>query len=1248
MSIYTLIERELVDINEAKFELICNAFLSHEYRGDLQSPGTVKGKEKTRKGKPDAFIIQKDGSYIVAEYTTRSKSDNRNTFFKKLHADITGCLNFDKLGINASQVAMVVLCCNSNLSISEIEDLKRQVTASNIRIRIVGIDSLALFLFSKGRYYAHQHFNIPFDTGQILNKGEFLKFYSKRNLATPLNNHLVGRQKELSTLVELINCHNVLIVSGQPDVGKSKICLEAIHLFLQQQPKYLDYYIVSKTGSLLEDLKGILEQGKKYIFFVDDANRQIGNLLNILYSSSDNYNILIKIIITVRNYAQEQVLSVCNTLQPAIFHLHKMPKKNIAEIIREQDSNNQLAPYLNRIIEVSDGNPRIAIMSAHIVKHEQNPKLLNDVSLIYDQYFQTIVADKKIFADPDVLKTLGIISFFHSLDLASEKLRILLSDFNIPYEKFIELVFVLEEAEFVEVYLKNIVRISEQMLATFAFYKTFIQERLLDFGTLLSKYCQRTFTTIKDIMGPVYFSFGEKQALDNIKGILISYFNSHKKNFENCLGFLGVFGTSIPDQALLFVGRHCSQMSTTSKSSSNSAWISSMQLEQEHPILTVLFPIIKNGSGTEVLSATALCILYAEKVPDTYEAILDKLTWRLHYTEKDVVNDANRQKAVYHHLHAQLGKSDTVNQTFFDLFGNILLSNYKKKAYYIRTASGWTISAPLMQLRQLFWQDMYNCFTTHVHLCRIVIKDYITRTPRKSVTLLRYDEPYLAGILLSYFRQDSFEDCRLVYTYLDIVNVYYPPSDRLLQLKQHFHNSAAIVFCTLSAADPFSSPMEYGWEMNESKIRTLIIDSMDDFKYIYNLLLESLPYWREIDKMHYTLAFMITALIEKDLDLGLAVLQFVIGDGNKLRICASRILKSLSDILQERFDQVYDLIRQKEFYGSDDWVYEFFSNLTPVASTEYLLGEAIEYFSTGADIGIVYNHHFNNFQDIDKEIHERILLLLYARVERGDKFNYELSESFFTDNKLLVKKHFNKCKRLYFDLKKRITGSQGYDHHSEVLFTLYEVDPNILFDYLGYLETTSDFTNHEDYRPLLTIIWNYDNAAVSMEKVIIRYKSIQDFEPLGHVCCIFFNYLQKDDYNKVETFLRAMVDKYSSDSEILNIILDIARNCVKDSYIPLVQHFFHTNDDFNIFKSIFWFTRWDDHYDETSVREAEAFKLSEIQEAIKELGEPIRFIEHTEYLTQKIHQLQESIAEYKKWNFMDDRYGRERQKLRYF
>jgi hypothetical protein len=61
MSKMMWIKRELATINEARFQLLCNAFLAFHYRGSIQSPGTMETKEKTKKGKPDTFIQLQNG-----------------------------------------------------------------------------------------------------------------------------------------------------------------------------------------------------------------------------------------------------------------------------------------------------------------------------------------------------------------------------------------------------------------------------------------------------------------------------------------------------------------------------------------------------------------------------------------------------------------------------------------------------------------------------------------------------------------------------------------------------------------------------------------------------------------------------------------------------------------------------------------------------------------------------------------------------------------------------------------------------------------------------------------------------------------------------------------------------------------------------------------------------------------------------------------------------------------------------------
>ena len=64
MSKYNTIQKALNSTDPATFQQICNAYLNHLYPGYLHSVGSVPGKQKTRRGKPDAYIYRKDGKYI--------------------------------------------------------------------------------------------------------------------------------------------------------------------------------------------------------------------------------------------------------------------------------------------------------------------------------------------------------------------------------------------------------------------------------------------------------------------------------------------------------------------------------------------------------------------------------------------------------------------------------------------------------------------------------------------------------------------------------------------------------------------------------------------------------------------------------------------------------------------------------------------------------------------------------------------------------------------------------------------------------------------------------------------------------------------------------------------------------------------------------------------------------------------------------------------------------------------------------
>ena len=61
MSKHTEITQKLRGMEQGRFQIVCIEYLRYNVGGSIHSPGTVDGKEKTKKGHPDIYLIQDDG-----------------------------------------------------------------------------------------------------------------------------------------------------------------------------------------------------------------------------------------------------------------------------------------------------------------------------------------------------------------------------------------------------------------------------------------------------------------------------------------------------------------------------------------------------------------------------------------------------------------------------------------------------------------------------------------------------------------------------------------------------------------------------------------------------------------------------------------------------------------------------------------------------------------------------------------------------------------------------------------------------------------------------------------------------------------------------------------------------------------------------------------------------------------------------------------------------------------------------------
>ena len=384
MSRLQTIENRLKEINGTIFQELCDSYLTIRDNNYLaiSRTGSQTGKQKTTKGTPDTFFQLPNGNFLYSEITTDISTKN------KLANDIKACFDPDKTKIPIENIQEIILCFNWNIDQDKITELNTlaQSFKPDIRIRYLMLQELALELHLNHRDLAHHYLGLPLDTGQIVSIENFIKEYDRasRGIATPLNNTFLHREIELEQLSNAIDSQDFIILTGAPGVGKTKLAIETINKYLAKNKSYQAYCVSYKSHTLLEDLYQYFDVEKDYLLFVDDANR-IDAFEQITGFFKANRNGKLKIIITVRDYAFQEIGRKCQEFSTQRIDLHKLSDEQIIDIIKSEPFEILNPDYHKEIVRISNGNPRLAIMTSLLAKKEQNLYALHNVSDLFEK-----------------------------------------------------------------------------------------------------------------------------------------------------------------------------------------------------------------------------------------------------------------------------------------------------------------------------------------------------------------------------------------------------------------------------------------------------------------------------------------------------------------------------------------------------------------------------------------------------------------------------------------------------------------------------------------------------------------------------------------------------------------------------------------------------------------------------------------------------------------------------------------------
>lgn len=1266
-----LIEQQLLGIDSAAFQNLCDIYLAFREQelASINRTGSQFGKQKTVKGTPDTFFRLADGSLRYVEFTTKADG-----LVDKIKDDIDKCLDPTKTGVPANQVHKIIICFNSRLDVAEETAITQHAVSKNIRIELIGLDWLALEIYSKYLILAKDILGIPLDTGQLLPLQNFIDEYNNKagKLSTPLDNIFLHRKTELAEIESILATNDLLIISGFPGVGKTKIALEALDTFLSANKDYSAFAVSKKDQDISEDLKIHLQQEQNYVLLVDDANRQLLNFKQILGVFKEKRKGNIKLVITVRDYALNDVTNECYEYDPHKIILKKFSDAEITDLINSDSFEIRNPKYQKRIVEVADGNARLAVMAARIAKQRQESFLLGDVSDLYDSYFQTFIKDFDIFGDKTLIKTLGIISFFFTIDRSNKEfIEVVLKNFDLDYHDFNEAIDELEKRELVEVQY-NHARVSEQVMATYFFYKVFIKDDILSFKTLLFTFFPVWKKRFSDTIIPSNNSFGYDNVLKKINATLDDYLYSIYSEEEKVLEFLSLFWFYKREETLSYFHQKIKQFPEPENPVYDSKYETNDFVWDRDRTLDFLADLF-NHYTESFIPSLALAFEYCRKKPESLPELIRRIREKLLFDDDDHRFNFQRQVELFNLLIAKFkDKQSHYVEAFFALAGTFLSHHYQiTKGGRNHSITFYQYPLPFYEVtkdfRKSIWTTLFENFKIYPKEVLSILKNFRPGYKEAIPEILQFDLSLLLPFIESNLDPTNFEQIYFIHEFVSMLNREKLTDKGYQKLKAKFNSKEYEYFRKLDW-NTLRGRQDYDFEkyddfqkLKEQDVRnSFVFKSEEEFTALHiaiknTLSLEGNNSWgidqslniigEENFLQNDELGFKLLVSILENYPTGVNPLYKVIkAIVNKSPQWALRLWNLINNWKHE-----YKLYWQLSFfdYLPSELANNFYKTklLETIKSMDrgcYLQFESFEKFMPIKSdkfkdkacrflMTLPIIKHFIKYKE--KNIIEEILSIVYQKIE-VQNLRINLSFHFFEKYSIMLADNFELLKKSYIQQEKKV--SNHFDLQHAGLKELLQIKPDFLLEYIDSFYTDKENRHSRNTHNQLPFVWDLEQHNELIRKTVVLIIENNYYFGIGeHPLIILFHHLNEEQKVKAKAFLISFISEYHADEKKMNPIFDVLRHTLNEFFEEAFLHYLSLNTNIDNFKKIWWRGNGGTYSGDVIIGEIHAKDWQNILSMVVKSKNQLDLIPIKNYIKKQIEYELKSGEEERKRKFID-------------
>ncbi len=1170
MSRLQTIENALANINETVFQELCDSFLilkNENYR-IFSRVGSQSGKQKTTKGTPDTFFLLPNGKYVFIEYST-----NITKGVSKLREDIEKCLNTTKTKIPIDQIAEIILCVNFNLNAKEEQSLRNLLGKAKLILTIYTLNSLSLELHFQHRDLV-KYLGLPLDTGQIVSISTFVEEYNKasKGIATPLNNTFLHRKEELEDIKQIIKQNDFLIITGVAGVGKTKIAIEAINSFLADNISYNAFCLSYKNSELLSDLYQYFNNKKDYILFVDDANR-IDSFSQItgFYKAQRTGNL--KIILTTRDYALPIVERFCFGFAPAQCRLKKFSDEQITDIIKAEPFNISNWQFHKEIVRIADGNPRLAIMTALLAKQEQNIYALADLSDLFEKYFSTFINDDGEFSNQLNIKCLGIIAFFNAIPYKDKNItEPILQNFSIDYSLFIDTIEKLDRLELVEIQF-NYVKIPEQNLATFFFYKAFIKDNLLLFETLLKKYFNENKNRFKDCVIPANNTFGFENVMQKLQPILQDYFKSIENEDKRTFELLETFWFYLQEETLLYIYNYVNQLPLPHGINYKVKYETNDFSYSQNNIIKILSNFFRFQNN--IKDAIELAFEFIRKKPEHLPELIHKIREILVFDWIDEPFGFERQNILFQILIEGLVQKDILYSTaFYELSKTFLAFKYqqtKNERHHAISFYQYPIpnNQSIRMFRKNIWNNINECFSYFPEKSIELLQSYVNNSTDITKKIMEYDIQFLIPIINNHLTPNSFEHCNYVQKQIKLCKRHKIGLPEFVFLSQKFTNKTYKMYLILDwyryrnkESYDFKNRQEYVKLKNEEIRKSFIFNDIKEFKEFYNTFIYLKGIAVNSENYNNSFDLIIDENYSRNFKLGCLFLTEIINTNNQIGYVPEIIFKNQLTT-QEKSQDIWTILQSYNYANKHSWELSFYDNLADPLIKEVHIEQIKDTVKGIPDRSPIRLLRLKRYLSIAPNLFQELLHIIINKNETTF-IQSDIIEEYFD----VLGDDINLIKKVY--LQQDLI-SNHFDSTRRLFTKIIQRDENFLTTYISHLYLKNKDMHYLQKDTSLSVIWESTKIEPILKIVFDLLEKKEINLGIGkHFCNSFFSNLSQEASVRAKIFLLNYCKENHKNYRKMNLIVNIARHSMKELFEDIILLFISLTQDIDLFSKIWW------------------------------------------------------------------------------